>query len=354
MAGSKKRRKVDLDDEVKVKITHPILVMAVIAVIVIIVVAMIYMIIGSGGISSIVVGNVNKDMDGISFPIYTSKDGFGEFNGEIKIQIFYEEMKGPIYEKMIPTKGGSGDHRVHYDEFVWGNGNYSIVASANGKSDHYPISIHSVADRILVEWKGENFDEDKMEPDYKVEVSMGYQFGTRPSPYHDDPQWYSFLGKMTTPDGRELEMDSDDYPSNLLWISMSTDHTKAGTYSLTGAVTNTFCHPNSPYRHVYIEEDRKFKFDADPFAVLGDDVTISLVDGEATVLLDASGSWDDSHIIKYTWQFDEGWNKTTSLPTLAHTFSKTGTYFISLSLEDDSGNYSDQNGDLSSLTVKVE
>ncbi|RLF69180.1 MAG: hypothetical protein DRN57_01540 [Thermoplasmata archaeon] len=343
------------EESEEAKRAHPILIVAVTLVVLILVGAIIYFLLGSGDLNSVVVGNVEKGADGISFPIYTSVDGAGEYDGEIIIEIFYQDLEEPVYHGTASIKDDSGFHTVAYDDFVWGNGEYEIHARHGGIEDFIPMRIDSVADRITPSWSGQNMDLSRMTHDYHVEVRIGYMFGERSYPDPEDPQLYSFKGTLSGPDGNKVDIDSHDYPANLLVLSRTINHTVKGTYMLVGSVTNVFCHPDSPFRTVQVVENSTFSFDAPPFAVLGDDLELTLEGGYATAELDASGSWDDSGIESYVWYIsgDADDTITTNNPTLEYQFTSTGTYYISLEVRDDSGNISEQNAEISTMTVHV-
>ncbi len=318
-----------------------------------IIVIVLVMVIDSNSVSSIVVGNVEKEIDGIEFPVYTSVNGFGEYNGNVKIEIYYENMQEPIYSGKTTIKEDSGRHQVNFMDFVWGNGDYQIHAKADGISDKTTIRIDSVADTISPEWKGYNADFNRMTHDHKVEITVGYMFGNRTSPAGDDPQVYTFKGEVLTSDGSRIEINSTEFPTNLLKITEAMNHTTKGTYKLTGQVINEFCHPNSPYRTVNVDLNSNFIYDASPFAMAGDDIETDLSGGEAIVELDASGSWDDSAIVEYKWYIGDEAVETTSSPTLSYTFTSAGTYYVALGLVDDGGNSSDENAELSTLAVII-
>jgi hypothetical protein len=267
-------------------------------------------------------------------------------------------MEDPIYEGKGSIKNGEGSHSVDYVDFVWGNGDYYIYAKENGHENFQILRIESVVEEIVPEFSGGNSDIDMKEPDFKVDVTIGYIFGSnRDVPRSEDPQLYRFLGTMTKPDGTTVALDSNDYPSNLLKISRSVDHEMAGQYKIAGSVTNEFCHPNSPHRTVQVGNNNIFSYDSEPFAMLGDDITASLVNGSVEVSFDASSSWDDSEIIEYTWYIvGEGLDhsEVTTSPYIEYIFNNAGSYVVSISLKDDMDQTSVQNADVGSLVVTVQ
>jgi len=59
---------------------------------------------------------------------------------------------------------------------------------------------------------------------------------------------------------------------------------------------------------------------------------------EETITLNASGSFDpDGNIVKYIWDFGDGYNETAVTPITTHTYSQRGVYTITLKVIDDDG-----------------
>ncbi len=57
-----------------------------------------------------------------------------------------------------------------------------------------------------------------------------------------------------------------------------------------------------------------------------------------TVTFDASSSYDpDGLIVSYVWNFGDGSYKSTSTPTIQHTYSSAGTYTVTLTVTDNDG-----------------
>jgi hypothetical protein len=319
---------------------------------IIVIIAVVYFFNGST-ISSIVIGQPEKNIDGIEFDIFTAMNGVSRYNDNVNVEIYFKDMETPVYEGKASITDDSGSHSVDYEDFIWGNGEYHIHAKKDGHSDIYTFTIRSVADEIVPEWRGYNADSTRLNHDYKVEATIGYGFGGSRSPSSEDPQRYSFNGTLTAPDGKEYIIDSDDYPSNLLKLSKAIEHQERGTYRLEGTVTNEFCNPNSPYRKVHVEEESTYLFDAAPFADAGEDINTELVEGQATVTLDATDSWDDSGIKEYKWYIGDLTVETTSSPTITYTFTTTGTYYVALEVIDNQGNSSMENAEVSTITILV-
>jgi PKD repeat protein len=212
---------------------------------------------------------------------------------------------------------------------------------------------------MKVEWQGINSDPYLNTPDYQVEINISYMFDGNTVPFGEYPSGYEFTGTMEKPVGSSVSIASSDFDAGLIKLQKRVDHTVAGQYSITGTLVNTFCHPNSPYREVTIastNNNNSFYFDAHPFAVAGNDITETLVGGEANVTFDASDSWDDGTISKYEWDWDGdgSFDESTTAPVTTHTYTTTGTYFVTLRVTDNTGKLSvKQSGISNTMTVTI-
>ena len=356
MARSSGKSDKDLEtgDERNISRPSPALIIGGVIIAGIILIAILVVLFNNNSVSSIVVGNIEKEIDGISFPIYTSVNGVGEYDGKVNVEIYFEDMEDPIYTGKASIKGDTGNHKVEFRDFVWANGEHHIHVKADGQTDIYTMRIDSVADRIIPQWNGYNADNTRLTPEYKVEVTIEYLFGERASPNGEDPQSYTFEGEIIAPGGERFDINSTGYPANILTITRAIDHSEKGIYTLSGSVTNNYCHPNSPFRKVNVNEGISFTYDAPPMASAGNDITKNLTEGEAEVELDASDSWDDSGIVEYIWYVGDLSIETTSSPNLTYIFTSSGTYYVSLEVVDNGGNSSEENAELSTLVVKIE
>ena len=98
--------------------------------------------------------------------------------------------------------------------------------------------------------------------------------------------------------------------------------------------------------------NKTFIHDASPFAIAGDDTTKALSGGEAVVNFDGSGSWDDGTITEYQWDFGDNSTANSTGPTISHTYTTPGDYYVTLAAVDDGENTS-MNGRVSTLRVTV-
>jgi hypothetical protein len=208
--------------------------------------------------------------------------------------------------------------------------------------------IYNVATSIDVSWTGIDPRSDADAPAYYVDAELSFVFGARDRPSPSFPQGYSFTGSIEDPDG-----GTETITSSLTTIQKRLDHVSKGTYTLTGTLTNQFCKEGSPYRTVSININGTFTHDSAPFSVAGDDISAPLSGGEAVVSFDGSDSWDDGSIVRYEWDFgDNSTLVTTTQPTIQHTYTTPGVYFVTLNVVDDAEK-SSINGKAATLQVTI-
>jgi len=82
-----------------------------------------------------------------------------------------------------------------------------------------------------------------------------------------------------------------------------------------------------------------------PVADAGSDQTVRV---GTTVTFNGSGSTDNVGIVSYKWDFGDGNVTTVPGPTLSHTYVKSGTFNVTLTVEDEAGNIATD-----SITVTV-
>ncbi|MGA1872167.1 MAG: PKD domain-containing protein [Thermoplasmatota archaeon] len=343
------------DESGRNKGPSPAIVIVAAAVVLLLIIGGIYFFATSGSdIESIAVGNIDLDIEGISFDLMATPSGIGEYTGDVTFEITLEGRPGALYSEKVRINDGWGYAEVDYTDFVWGNGEYTVSAAAGGKEANNTFRILNVATDLGIEWQGLNSDESMSSPQIQVEVNISYVFGASSRPISAVPQGYQFDGEVQTPDGTKIPISSDDFSPSLIKLQKRFDHDTVGDYVITGSLVNTFCRADSPNRTLQIESNSVFVFDSDPFAMLGPDVTVQLMNGEAVVDFDASGSWDDGTITGYSWDFGDGGAETTTGPTISHTYAEEGIYYVSLLVEDNSGQTSEgQGGTSSSLKVTV-
>lgn len=146
--------------------------------------------------------------------------------------------------------------------------------------------------------------------------------------------------------GEEFEfhgvaMDPDGYVlfENYLWDfgdgeegtgpTVSHAYSQAGTYTVTLTVTDNAGASASDSLTVTVEEPNE-----PPVADAGPDQSVKV--GE-TVSFDGSGSYDpDGSLVEYSWDFeDKGATGSGLSPT--HVYNDKGTYYVTLTVEDDEG-----------------
>jgi chitodextrinase len=325
-----------------------VIIIASIIVLILIVGAIYFIFFYGKDLESLAVGNIDEDMDKIEFSIYATPSGFGEYSGDVTVEVYYEDQDDPLYTNKVKINDGTGFEEIPYEEFVWDNGEYLIKVKGEGKVSTSTLIINNVVTSIQVDWKEIYPDSDSDIAEYFVEVEISYLFGERNFPSAANPQGYSFQGNIEDPLGTDISLTS-----SLRSIEKVIEHTIKGTYTLSGSVTNTFCKDGSPYKTVSVVSNTTYAYDAAPFSDAGEDITITLSGGEALVSFDGSGSLDDGDIISYEWNFgDNSTAETTTQPTSQHTYTAAGKYFVTLKVIDDSEQES-MNGLAATMVVTV-
>jgi len=353
--GNDKDNEKKEEEEGPVRGPSPVIIIIAAAVVILLIIGGIYFFASSGSkVGSLAVGNIDKDYEMISFDVIATPSGFGEYSGDVTVDIYFEQVEEPLFSDTVRVNNGRGYEEVSYTDFIWSNGEYTVTAKGDGKESSNTFTIHNVVTDIVVEWQGLNSDETMLTPEMQVEVNITYMFGTSMRPMSSIPQGYEFNGKVEKPDGSDITISSSEFSPSLLKLQKLVDHTKVGEYTLTGTLENTFCKSDSPYRTISLGNDEKFYFDSDPFAMVGPDITAYLANGEVEVTLDGSNSWDDGTITEYNWDFGDGQNGTSSQPSIKHIYTEEGVYYVSLLVKDNSGRTSSgQGGTSTSLKVTI-
>lgn len=357
--GSREREKVRKEEKMGVGDEHrgpsPGIIIIAAAVVLVLIIGAIYLIASSGSdVESLAVGNIEKGVDGISFDIMATPSGFGEYTGDVMVEIGLEYLEGPIFSEKVHINDGWGFMEVDYTDFVWGNGEYTVTVKADGKEARNTMVFFNIVTALDIQWQGLNSDGTGETPAFQVEIDIQYMFGNNTRPLSSLPRGYDLNGIIERPEGSDITISSDEFSPSLIKLQKRVDHDSAGTYTISGTLVNTFCHPDSTFRTVTIDNNVTFDFNADPFADAGEDISIALSEGEAVVNLDASGSWDDGSIVEYRWEFGDGSTETSGAPVIQHTYTSEGTYYVELTVTDDTGKTSEnQGGTASSVKITV-
>ncbi|MFW3146636.1 MAG: PKD domain-containing protein [Thermoplasmatota archaeon] len=335
----------------------PKIVIGVIAVVVILVVVAVAFSLSGGKLGSIAAGNAEKGPEGISFEVRTTSRYFGEWSGPVTVEIYYEDDENPVYTGKVDVNSDYGTHDVDYKDFIWGNGNYSIYAKAEGKEDYSRFQLKRVVTSLDIEWDG-YADKPRENPEHYIQVNVTYLFDGSKIPRDPYPSGYTLKTVISPPEGSDVQLNSDgvSYRNQKRIL-----HTKAGEYSITGTLTNDFCHPDSPYRTLTVTGstyNSTYYFDAAPFAVAGEDKNVQLTGGEAVVTFDGSDSWDDGTIVEYKWSIfletGEEYVRTSQSPQTTYAFAAAGSHFVTLLVTDNTGKESImQTGTWDSFQVTV-
>ncbi|MGA1820167.1 MAG: PKD domain-containing protein [Thermoplasmatota archaeon] len=343
------------EEDAPLKGPSPVIIIIAAAVVVLLIIGAIYLFASSGSnVESLAVGNIDKDVDRITFDVIATPSGLGEYTGDVTVEITFEGVEEPLYSNKVRINDGWGYEEVAYTDFIWGNGEYTVTAKGDGKESSNTFIIRNVATDLMIDWYGLNSDVSMSTPEVQVELSITYMFGNTTRPLSSLPQGYDLTGNIETPDGSDIAISSSEFSPSLLKLQKRVDHTTVGEYKFTGTLVNTFCRSDSPYRTINVGAGETFYYDSDPFAMAGEDITASLANGEAEVTFDGSNSWDDGTIVEYSWDFGDGQTETSSQPSIKHTYTEEGIYYVSLLVEDDSGRTSEgQGGTSTSLKVTV-
>lgn len=117
--------------------------------------------------------------------------------------------------------------------------------------------------------------------------------------------------------------ETTDPQATTMPCSVTTDSTE-GTYTLVSYSANDIeSDPSTPFTILFIEPT--------PLEAV---ITLTVADGSQTVYLDATQS--TGSISKFTWEFNDGSPNSFTAAT-THTYPAAGTYTISLTVEDESG-----------------
>jgi hypothetical protein len=341
---------------------HILIGFGVMAVVILSAVGMFILMNSGSGIASVYIGNVEmRDRDDLIYspdtfpetvyiPLLASSDGFGKAKGTVTIEITYGTEPTVLHRQEVKIHDDLGSTWIHMDRFVIGNGEYTIKATAGGKTDSRTLRISSVVEDLSVKIDHAARDSVLISHSYGVSYTAtpvdraGKSLGSAPMPF-------DVRARLSAPDGEDLL--SLDWPHSSSYIlDRYMVHTKKGEYTLTIEWTNLMCRNDSPFRT--ITSSKTILVDAAPYADAGDDMEISLVDGEAEISFDASGSGDDGSIVEYRWDFGDGQTATTQGPYVTHKYTQAGEYFVALIVKDDSGQTSASRwGGTATITVTV-
>ncbi len=347
------RRRTEKEPEERIEGTrerqgpNPVVIFGAIGVVVVLVIIVAFFAFSGSNLDSISVDNPVEDADGITFGLTTTSGNLGKWSGTVGIEIYYEDQEGPVYTAEEDVTDDTGSHQVDWDQFVWGNGNYQIFAKAEGLEEYAYLNLRRVVTHLDVEWWGNPVDP-REQPGHSIQVNISYMFGNTNIPRNEYPSGYEMDSVVSPPMGSDISITSQ---GSKYRHQERIDHRTAGEYAISGTLTNTFCHPESPYRTISVEDNSTFYFDAPPFAVVTGDTSVELDEGEAVASFDASGSWDDGSIVEYQWDFGDGGTDTTTSPNVQHAYAETGTFAVSVYVIDNEGKGSENQTGLYNIHI---
>lgn len=348
-------RREESGEKAGFKDTGPTRVCIIVGVVVVVLLAAIGLIFlfGSNGVGSIAVGGVQARESGIWFEVRTTGKGLRSFSGDVDIEILLEDASSSngwrsIYSTTTMVNDDYGAKEVPYVDFLQGNGDYRISAEADGEGSTAPLFVTNLVTSLDVEWSA--ILPDTTTPEYYVMVNITYMAGQQPPRNTRYPSSFQLEGQLIGPVGSATLTSQNA----VYTVQKTIEHIERGNYRLDATLTNLDCAVGSPGRTVTTLPIEHYLFDAHPFANAGEDQTVKLVDGVAIVDLDAGMSWDDSGITEYSWDFDDGATVTQDKAFVRHIYDQPGNYTVSLTIKDDHGQTSVQDGQVSTAIITVQ
>lgn len=343
----KKSKRAPVEDEYpKEKGPNPIVIFVVIAVIMIIVGGILYTVFNNPDFEDAFIGNMygfdtNDDLydDTLYIPVIASANSVGSTDGTGKIGIYFGDEENPIYETDVSIKDDRGSIEIPFDRFVIGNGDYTVRLEAGSGENEKNYNIRDVVEKIEIEWTEETTPASGWGNFYQISYKIRPQ-NADGSNLISFPSPFSFEGSLRLPDGTADPLSFDRVTPGYFYYSNTATHTDKGEYRVTGTWANDICMPTSKYKTIQITEDNSLDVDFPPEANAGPDLDGILVNGNASVSFDGSGSWDDGTVVQYMWDFGDHSNITTSASLVTHTYHEPGDYYVELSVIDDSGKMS--------------
>jgi hypothetical protein len=237
--------------------------------------------------------------DSILVSALAGTTGSASIAGDGKLDVIYKN--NVVYSTDIKFNDeGTGEHRLDYNKFIEGNGNYDFEVEYKGvKGGPETYNVNYIVERINISADVGNVNR---VPKINLTCFMQAESG---------------LSLSGLPKGHELTIDliqrlddgsriAKDYEPTAAethdsHFEMQFDYQKSGNYSFSATVINTRAKPDSDYHEINEVRD-KVRLNQLPIP----DVTHTTTDNflSYTVTFDASLSWNDGSISLYKWDFD--------------------------------------------------
>jgi len=316
---------------------------AVIAVIVLVAIVIGVLLNSSSGIEKVFIANPERlDLDGdlyrevLEVQIVADSKGLGEANADITFEITYKDDPTVLFTTEVRVTNGFGYGQAPLEEFVMGNGEYTLTCRHGTLEDTTTYTFLEVVEQLKVDWSNMTTDVPGTSHSWGIFYSLPPQYEDGPDmPYYIMP--FSARTTLSRPEGGEVIETHLWKDKKIPPLVLSAQHEMKGTYMLSVAWTNEMCRPDSPYRTITLVDDRQYSVDAPPYARAGDDEYVQLSGGEADVAFDGSLSGDDGESVLFSWDFGDGSTYNSTSPQATHTYTEAGEYYASLIVTDDSG-----------------
>ncbi len=238
--------------------------------------------------------------DGILVEYHVISEGFSAFSGKGRLKVAYEGET--CYSKPVNTDDGNERVELRYQDFVVGNGEYTVLVTYGGKQGRESHEVgwvvedinvtQSLASKVSAQTQGIPFNVTVVMRD-RDQRSLE----ELPSELTIQAQVKNENGYTVFEDEKELENVKStyqmfnfvkDYPS---WVS--------GNYTTEVTVVNDMVNEDSEYKEV--TASTKSYMDAPPVAILNPSTTSISLLSDQEVKLDGSSSYDDGEIVSYSW-----------------------------------------------------
>jgi hypothetical protein len=257
--------------------------------------------------------------DSILVSALAGTTGSASIAGDGKLDVIYKN--NVVYTTDIDFNDeGTGRHRLDYNKFIEGNGNYDFEVEYKGiKGGPETYNVNYIVERI------------------NISAQVGHVGGNAQINLTCFMQAESGLSLGGIPKGHELTIDyirrlddnsiiEEDYEPTASetfdsHYEMEFPYQKSGNYTFSATVINNRAKPDSDY-HEITEVRDKVRLNQLPIPKVTHSITPELL--TYTVTFDASDSWNDGAKSLYKWDFnnDGDIDEETTDPIVQYEYSK--------------------------------